>query len=97
MFNYNEAPSDEVFNDIKNKSIEIWNTYDDTYWYATEKIDRIKDIENIRDNVRYIFGMFDIHNQSKLMQLVGEDAKALLNEYRKDAYNSLLLDRLSDV
>ena len=94
MFNYYEAPSDEVFNDIKSKSIEIRNTYDDTYWYATEKIDSIKDIENFKDNVWYIFGMFDINNQKKLFHLVGDESKKLLSEYWKDAYDSLLLDGL---
>ena len=77
---YYTAPSDEIFNAIKEAAIEVWRTYDDKYGYATGKINRIKDIQNIRDNTRYIVAMFDIANQRKLLlQVSGETKKWLEN------------------
>lgn len=76
---YYVPPSDEVFNDLKSASITLWKTYDDTYGYATQKVDRIKDLENVSDNFMYMFAMFDGNNQQKVMDLVSaETAKAIL-------------------
>ena len=77
---YYVAPSDEVFNEVKSAAIKIWQTYDDTYGYASEKINRIKDWENIRDNVMSIVAMFDIHNQGKLINSISPEAKQALRE-----------------
>lgn len=77
-FDYYTAPSTEVFEDIKAKSIEIWKTYDDTYGYATEKINKIKDLENIRDNAWHMVAMFDNVNQSKLLSLVKPETKEII-------------------
>lgn len=85
MFDYYQAPSDEIFDDMKRVAIHIRETYDDTYWYATEKIDRIKDMENIQDNIWYIYGMFDSSNQQKVKFLVNEDTRSLIFAY--DDYN----------
>lgn len=95
MFDYNKTPSDEVFEDIKSNAIKIWYSYDNTYWYADEKVSRIIDIPNYRDNVRYIYQMFDINNQMKLNTMVWDEAKELIKEYRKNAKEKLLLDYLS--
>ena len=70
MFDYYTPPSQEVFDDIKQASIKVWQTMDDTYGYATDKIKRIKDLENVQDNAWYMFAMFDIFNQAKLIDLV---------------------------
>lgn len=78
---YYTAPADDIFEDIKRCSISIWNTYDDTYWYASSKIDRIKDLPNISDNCLSIVGMFDIHNQAKLLGLVRDEAKEWLVKF----------------
>ncbi len=64
---YYTAPSDEVFNGIKEAAIKIWRTYDDSNDYATGKINSIKDLQNIRDNTCYIVAMFDQNNQRKLL------------------------------
>ena len=82
-----EAPSQEIFDDIKEKAMSIWRTYDDTYWYATSKIDAIKDIENIRDNAEYIVAMFDWLNQLKLSKILNADSREWL-------YNVLLRYRI---
>lgn len=77
-FNYYEAPSDAIFNEIKAKAIEIWGTYDDTYGYVSGKIDRVKSIENIKDNAWYIVAMFDFENQQKLLSLVNQETRDAL-------------------
>lgn len=74
---YYVAPSDEVFEDMKAAATVIWNRYDNPY--RTEKLDRIKDIGNIKDNFMYIFAMFDTSNQRACASLL---KKETLNELR---------------
>lgn len=64
-----------TFNQLKQEAINIWETYDDTHGYATEKISRLNALENRADNWGTIVGMFDIKNQRKLYEAVGEDGK----------------------
>lgn len=78
---YYDAPSDAVFNEIKEKAIEIWRTYDDTYGYATEKIDRVNSIKNIKDNWGEIVGMFDYINQAKLLDKLSDEARKKVQEW----------------
>jgi len=73
-FKYNDTPDQKVFNEIKEVAIDIWKT-DDPCNYATDKINRIKDIDNFKDNAWYIVAMFDLHNQAKLMEAVSEETK----------------------
>lgn len=80
MKNYYVPPSDEIFNEIKEAAIKIWSSYDDTYGYATEKINRIKDITNIKDNALHIYSMFDWENQNKLIEILSAEAKAFISE-----------------
>lgn len=75
------TPEEKVFNEIRDGAIEIWKTYDDTYWYATEKIDRIKDLRNVTDNALYIISMFDLFNQRKLYEKLSQEALDYLREY----------------
>ena len=67
LIKYYDAPPQEVFEQIKEKSIEMWNTYDNTHWYVDEKVNRIKDLENVSDNAWYMVAMFDSSNQRKLV------------------------------
>ena len=77
---YYEAPTDEQFEEVKAKCIQIWNTYDDTYGYATEKIDRIKNMENISDNVMYMIAMFDMSNMTKLSILLSVETRKAISD-----------------
>ena len=77
---YYEAPTDEQFEEVKAKCIEIWNTYDDTYGYATEKIDRIKNMKNIKDNVMFMIAMFDINNMTKLSILLSSETRKAISD-----------------
>lgn len=80
---YYQAPSQAMFDEIKKEAIKIWQTYDDTYGYASEKVDRIKDLTNVKDNYMYMVAMFDDTNKLKLMaalkpSTVSRIAKALV-------------------
>ena len=77
---YYIAPSQKVFEDMRVNAIELWETYDDEFNYATDKINRIKDIENIKDNFMYIFAMFDSANQSKLLLTLDAETKKAIQE-----------------
>lgn len=80
---YYQAPENRIFNEVKAAALEIWGSYDDTYGYATEKKDRIKDLTNTGDNVMYIVAMFDIVNQVKLAQAISPDARAAIRDRLK--------------
>ena len=75
---YYTPPEEKQFNELKEKAIEIWNTYDNKFGYVDEKVNRIKDMQNIEDNFMYMIAMFDISNQRKLaMKLSDETRKAV--------------------
>ncbi len=80
MEKYYEAPSDEIFEEIKRESIKIWETYDNTYGYADEKVGRIKDIGNVKDNAMYMVAMFDLRNQSRLLTNISLEAGMFIRE-----------------
>ena len=63
MEKYYEALTQEVFEEVKKASIKRWESYDDQFGYATGKINRIKDLENIKDNGMTMIAMFDPNNQ----------------------------------
>jgi hypothetical protein len=77
-FDYYTAPSDKVFNDIKENAIKIWKTYDNTYGYQDEKINAIKDIKNFKDNAWFIVAMFDGNNQDKLINMCKPETGVLI-------------------
>lgn len=79
MDNYYTPLSDDVFDEVKRGCIAVWNKYDDTYGYATGKIDRIKDLENIQDNGMSMVAMFDRDNRAKLGHKLSVKAKQELN------------------
>lgn len=92
---YYTAPTDEIFEEVRQKAIKIWKTYDDTYGYATEKIDQIKDIGNVGDNLMYIVSMFDDNNQKILAGQISPEAKKaiadrIIDGGTPDFYNNFL-------
>ncbi len=78
---YYDAPTDEIFEEIKREAIKIWQTYDDTHGYATEKIDYVNSITNIKDNWGTIVGMFDQDNQLTLFLAVSPEAQLKIGEW----------------
>ena len=80
---YYTPPTGEQFNELKEKAIELWKQIDtdnDKYGYATEKINRIKDIVNIQDNFMYMVAMFDINNQEKLAEKLSPDTRKAVRD-----------------
>lgn len=77
---YYKAPPDEIFNDIKENAIKVWNMMDNTYGYVTEKIDRIKNIQNVQDNAWYMVAMFDWENKGRLLELVRPDTASMIRD-----------------
>jgi len=80
---YYTPPSDDVFEEVRAKAMVLWKVVDsddDKYGYATGKIDRIKDIENVQDNLMYIVAMFDHGNQILLAEELSEEAKDSIRE-----------------
>jgi len=71
---YYTPARDTTFNEVKEKSIEIWKTYDDEYGYATEKVNGIKDLKNVGDNLMYIVSQFDHWNKIKLSKMLSLEA-----------------------
>lgn len=77
---YYTPPTDTQFAELKEKAIEIWKTYDDTYGYASEKINRIKDIPNISDNFMMMVAMFDSNNQARLAIKLSPETRGAVAE-----------------
>ncbi len=86
---YYTAPSDEAFEDMKKACMSIWNTMGNDGGYRDEKIARIEHIGNIEDNFMYMFAMFDIHNQRKVVNMLQESTKKELTERLVDGGNNI--------
>lgn len=72
---YYTAPGNEHFTELKNAAIEIWESYDDTYGYASGKIGHIADLKNQGDNFMYMVAMFDMGNQYKLADMLSDETR----------------------
>lgn len=84
---YYEPPTEEVFNEVKQKCIELWQTYDDAYGYASEKVNGIKDLKNIQDNVMSMIARFDHINMAKLAEKLSPEARKAIRERILDGGN----------
>lgn len=71
----------KTFAELQQTAISIWGKYDDTFGYATEKIDRVSNLHHVGDNYGTIIGMFDIKNQRKLYDRVGDEGKAAIDDW----------------
>lgn len=92
---YYTPPIEGLFNELKEKAIEIWNTYDNDYGYVDEKVNKIKDLKNIGDNFMYMVSMFDISNQSRLSSKLSPETRKAVSDRIKsgglpDTYNMFL-------
>ena len=55
---YYKQPKQEYFDELKSACIKFWGVFDDQFGYATEKINRIKDLENNSTNYMMMVKMF---------------------------------------
>lgn len=85
---YYEAPGQEEFDDMKSAATEVWNGMDNTYGYVDEKLARIEGVQNVGDNFMYLFAMFDMDNQRKVVDLLAQKTQDELRLRMVDGGNS---------
>ncbi len=73
------TPSDAIFNEIKEAATKVWNTKDNTYGYVTEKLDRMKSITNVQDNVMFFYRAFDRGNQILMREHLSDEALSYID------------------
>jgi hypothetical protein len=88
---YYTPPTQEIFNEVKEKAIEIWSKMGDEPSYSQEKIGAIKDIGNVQDNFMYMVAMFDIHNQRILAEKLSPETRLAIRERMIDGGNTEFL------
>lgn len=76
---YYVAPSDHLFKEMKKKAVAVWMLMDDPC-EANENIDRIRGMQNIRDNFMTILAMFDDQNQRTLLKFASPELKQAIQE-----------------
>ena len=87
---YYTPPTDEQFEEVKINAMELWHEVDsnnDEFGYATEKVNAIKDIGNIKDNFMFMVAMFDIHNQALLANKLSPETRTAIRERMIDGGN----------
>ena len=57
---YEPKLTDEIFNEIKEQCIKVWNTYDNTHGYVDEKVNEIIDLPNSWVNAIRMLRMFHV-------------------------------------
>lgn len=77
---YYTPPEDKIFKEVQEKALSIWKEMNSHSNYENEKIERIKNLENIRDNMMYIVGMFDPNNQRVLAGKLSTEAKKAIHD-----------------
>lgn len=78
---YYLTPPKHIFDDIQANARLIWQAYDNTHGYASEKLEKI-DIHNVSDNAWYIVAMFDTPNQNKLLDMVQPETAEYIRNAR---------------
>jgi hypothetical protein len=68
-----ETPNQEIFDEMKYTATKIWEGYDNTYGYVTEKLESINSFGNIQDNAMVFYRMFDMYNKEKFRNLSSPD------------------------
>lgn len=82
---YYTAPSQEAFDEMKAAAIKVWGGYDEPY--KSEKLACIANVQNVQDNFMYLFAMFDINNQAKVVQELSNTTREMLKLRMLDGGN----------
>jgi len=77
---YYTPPTDEQFEEVKQRSIQLWATKNTGGGYSQNKIDSIKDMHNIEDNVMSIIAQFDIFNMALLASMLTDDTRKIISD-----------------
>ena len=88
---YYTPPTDEQFDELKEKAIKIWRQYDNTFGYVDEKVNSIKDLQNAGDNFMYIIAMFDMLNQTKLADMLSNETRTAVRDRMIDGENDYIV------
>jgi hypothetical protein len=72
---YYKQPKQEYFDELKSACIKFWGAFDDQFGYATEKINRIKDLENNYSNYMMMVKMFHQLNWEILAELLSLETR----------------------
>jgi hypothetical protein len=86
---YYTAPSDEIFTEVKDAAIEVWTEKNSHPFYIAEKVDRIKNITNVKDNMMFIVAMFDDENMRNLSRKLSKEARIAIRGRMIDGGNPL--------
>ena len=83
---YYQAPSDKIFNEVKEKAIELWETKyprEQHPNYTKKKVEYVKNINNIEDNIMTIIAMFNPINQNLLASMLPKETRKEIAERLK--------------
>jgi hypothetical protein len=72
---YYENPPQHIFDEVKKRSVEIWETYDNRFGYVDEKKNILNRLKNESANFMTMVSMFDISNQKRLSDMLSEESK----------------------
>ncbi len=77
---YYTPPSDEQFDEMKLVCARAWYEIADHIGYAHDKVERIINLQNIRDNFMHMLAMFDMKNQRKVSYRLSADTLEEVNK-----------------
>lgn len=75
-----EAPSIEIFEEMKSAATAVWLTFDNTYGYVTEKLEYINSFGNNKDYAMVFYRMFDYQNQALMRSKLSQEAINYINQ-----------------
>lgn len=74
MYNNPIAPNETIFQEIKSAAIAVCKLMNNKGGYATEKLNYIEGIENIKDNAMVFYRMMDVGNRTLMRTKLGKDS-----------------------
>ena len=88
---YFTPPTDKEFDELKEKAVEVWEAYDDIFWYTRKKIKEVKELQNIGYNFMTIFGMFDLKHQELLIRSLSQETFEEIKKRLAECESTLML------
>lgn len=88
---YYTAPSDEIFEEVKRKSIAIWMLLDGDEYEINNSIEYIQKIKNIKDNMMFIVAMFDNTNIQELFKHLSLKSKNALVDRAPETFKYFII------
>ena len=75
------TPSKKIFREIRKACIQTWHTYDNTFGYVTEKLERVYSINNEEANVMFMLNMFHPSLKTHIIHTLSDKAKKYIEYY----------------